>query len=422
MKMRWIAVLPVALGLLVAPSFTAREEEKKTVAFPHFRMQEIETGLSIGYAVLLVDVNGDGKLDIVVVDTNRVVWYENPTWKRRVIIENQTKPDNVCIAAYDIDGDGQIDFALGAGWKGANPKAEGTIQWLRRGKTLDEKWTVYPIGAEPTVHRMRFADIDGDGKPELVVAPLVGRNSTSKNNWMDGPVRILAYKIPKDPVHGRWVPEVVDEHLHVVHNFWPVDKLWWENTHEDGSSRGNGLLTASYEGVNLLSSDMSGKWTAKLLNGGNQTNPARSRGASEIKAGRAGGFYHYLATIEPWHGNQVVIYMKHDQVWQRSVIDDQLKWGHAVWCDDLDGDYDSEVIVGVRDELSMQSGQRRGVRIYKMKCHNQVVNWTRQIIDDGGIAVEDLAAADLNGDGRIDIVAVGRQTHNVRIYWNEGVK
>ena len=48
--------------------------------------------------------------------------------------------------------------------------------------------------------------------------------------------------------------------------------------------------------------------------------------------------------------------------------------------------------------------------------------WRRQLVDAGGVAVEDLAAADLNGDGRIDIVAVGRATGNVRIYWNEGAK
>src|SRR5438445_5486338 len=84
------------------------EEKKSDVVFPHFRMQEIETGLKVGYAVLLEDINNDGKPDIVVVDKTRVVWYENPTWKRRTIIEGQTKPDNVCIAAYDIDGDAKI--------------------------------------------------------------------------------------------------------------------------------------------------------------------------------------------------------------------------------------------------------------------------------------------------------------------------
>jgi hypothetical protein len=30
--------------------------------------------------------------------------------------------------------------------------------------------------------------------------------------------------------------------------------------------------------------------------------------------------------------------------------------------------------------------------------------------------------ADLDGDGRPDIVAVGRATHNARIYWNRAKK
>src|SRR5437762_1132843 len=193
------------------------------VTFPRFRTQEIETGLKVGYAVVAADVNGDGKPDLVVVDQTRVVWYENPTWKRRIIIEGMTKPDNVCIAAHDIDGDGLLDFALGADWRPTNTKDSGTLQWLKRGKTLDEPWTLYPIGTEPTVHRIRFVDLDGDGKAKLVVAPLQGRQSTPAKNWVDGlPVRLLAYAIPKDPVHERWVPEVLDESLHVLHNFWPL--------------------------------------------------------------------------------------------------------------------------------------------------------------------------------------------------------
>jgi hypothetical protein len=380
-------------------------------------MQEIATDLTIGYAVLLVDVNGDGKKDIVVVDKSRVIWYENPTWKVRTIIEGQTKPDNVCIAAYDIDGDGQLDLALGADWNPSNTKGGGTLQWLRRGKTLDEPWTVYPIGSEPTVHRIRFADLNGEGRAKLMVAPLMGRQSTSKMNSMDGlPVRLLAFQIPKDPTRDRWVPEVLDESLHVVHNFWPI---------ESASGKGMDFLTASYEGVNLFTRDVSGKWKSTHLGEGNQANPKSNRGASEVKQGKLRNGHRFIATIEPWHGNQVVVYTPPADpakgLWDRHVVDERLKWGHAVWCADLDGDGDDELIIGVRDNMSNRPQEQRGVRVYKA-VDGSGAKWARHIVEDGGVAVEDLAVADLNGDGRFDIVAVGRQTHNVRIYWNEGAK
>src|SRR5438874_9731647 len=121
------------LLILGGATLDSRSDEPKT-AFPGFRMQEIATDLKVGYAVLLVDLNGDGKKDIVVTDTTRVVWYENPTWKRRTILQGQTTPDNVCIAAYDIDGDGQLDLALGADWHPSNTKDGGTLQGLKRGK------------------------------------------------------------------------------------------------------------------------------------------------------------------------------------------------------------------------------------------------------------------------------------------------
>ena len=71
-----------------------------------FRTQEIDKSLTVGYAVVLADVNADGKKDVVVCDSDRVVWFDNAGgWKLHTITQGQVKRDNVCMDLYDIDGD-----------------------------------------------------------------------------------------------------------------------------------------------------------------------------------------------------------------------------------------------------------------------------------------------------------------------------
>jgi hypothetical protein len=410
--------IATAIALLCCLAAAQGQPEPKSGVFNwRFRVQEIDTTIKIGYAVLIADVNSDAKPDIVVVDTNEVVWYENPSWKKHTIIKGQTKEDNVCIAAADIDGDGQIDFALGAGWlPGFRTKENSTIQWLKRGKSLDEPWTVIPIGEEPMVHRMCFADLDGDGKQHLIVAPLMGRDATKGGNWCDGrPVRLLDYAIPADPVNEKWTPRVLSESLQVVHAITPVAAA---------KRKGFDILAASYEGVSRLAplgASME-KWSTKLIGAGNQEATNGARGSSEVQVGKFRGGMPFMATIEPWHGNQVVVYTAPDspeKLWDRQLQDSRLRWGHAVACADLDGDGNDEVIVGVRDDPRPTDTfpDRRGVRVYRYSEDNR--RWDRHVMNDAGaVAVEALAVADLNGDGRPDIIAVGRNGL-LRIYWNE---
>jgi hypothetical protein len=380
-----------------------------------FKTQEIDKSLGVGYAVSLADVNEDERPDIVVVDTERVVWFENPSWKLHTLIAGQTRPHNVCIAPNDIDGDGKLDFALGADWRPFDTKTGGTIQWLGRQDDPEAKWTVYPIGMEPTVHRMQWADLDNDGRKELIVVPLMGRDTTPPN-FAENPLRILSFKVPADPAKDTWQPDVISEQLHVAHNLCPTD------LDRDGKTD---LLVASFEGVTWLRRENDGKFSHHRLGEGNQqTSP--NRGSSEIKHGTlAAG--DYIATIEPWHGFQVVVYLPPegsmpggppptDKLWQRKLLDEQLQWGHAVWCANLDDDEDQELIIGVRD--TKNADNPCGLRIYDPSGSG--ADWNRQLIDPTGVAVEDAAAGDLDGDGRVDLVAVGRATKNVRIYWNQG--
>lgn len=401
MMSRNVAALVVACWAATAPAAEIPLE-----------MQEIATDLGVGYAVNVVDMNNDKKPDIVVVDQTRVVWYENPTWQVHTLIQDQTKKDNVCLAPYDLDGDGRPEFALGADWRPFDSTTGGTIQWLSAPAAgSDAHWIVRQIAEEPTTHRCRWADLDGDGRGELIVVPLMGRGTT-KPHFQEAGVRVLAFSIPQDPVRDRWPMRVLNDEMHVTHNFQMVDF--------DGD-RDLDMLCTSFEGVNLLTNDGRGNFARKLIGAGNQeTSP--NKGASEIKLGKLAGGGRYIATIEPWHGHQVVVYTEPADpatgLWRRHVVDDQLKWGHAVWCANLDDDADQELVIGVRDDLDEKDPtKRRGLRLYQ-PVDAAAGKWSRQDVDAGAVAIEDLATADFDGDGREDVVAVGRQTHNARIYWN----
>jgi hypothetical protein len=379
--------------------------------FPQFHGRQIDPHVgNVCYAMTLADVNGDSRPDIVAVTENAVVWFENPSWQKHIVIADQTERDNVCIAPYDIDGDGHIDFALGAAWQPSNTQSGGTVQWLRRGTSLAEKWTVHPIGSEPTVHRMRWGDVLGTGRAQLVVSPLQGRG-TKGPNWGEGAgLRLLAFSIPKDPVKDPWPVEVIDNSLHCMHNHWICDFY---------GTRSLGVLTGSWEGVHWFQRQ-NGQWSKKHLGSGNQ-DATPFRGSSEIKPGLIHGKTGYFATIEPWHGNQVVVYTPppggdSGKLWTRHVLDDTVKWGHAVWTADLDGDGTDELIIGQRDP---GPGPITGPGVFVYRASDSsAARWEKIVIDDGGVAVEDLVAGDINGDGRIDIVAGGRATHNVKLYEN----
>jgi hypothetical protein len=353
------------------------------------------------YAVELADVDGDADHDIVAVTENRVQWYANPGWEKHVILENQTEPDNVCLAAHDIDRDGKIDFALGAGWT-----KTGTIQWITRTGDPHARWTVYAIGVEPSTHRMRWANVLGRDRPQLVVSPL--------NASTGGGVRLTAFEVPPNPHTDRWPAVVLDDGLNRMHNHWHID---FNDDQVDAT------LTASQEGLHLIRRAADGEFRRRKIGSGQPGSTPETSGAGEIKTGRMAGGRPFMATIEPMHGTTVAVYtappeLPEGELATRHVLDESLQQGHAVWCADLDGDGADEVIAGHREP---GTGPVRGPGIYVYRqTSGDGSQWEKHVIDDGGMACEDLVCADLTGDGRIDIVAVGRKTRNVKLYVNAG--
>lgn len=369
------------------------------------------------YAVTVVDLNGNGRQDIVAITEDKVLWYAAPNWEKHVIFEGLIEPDHVCIAAHDIDGDGQMDLAIGAGW----PRNGGTIQWLRQGEDPTDLWTMHPIAAIPWTHRMQFANVLGreDQRPQLVVSPLNAAEG-------EAGVPLTAFVIPEDPMNDRWPPVILSHDLNRLHNHRCLPARWLNLPGVDEEQMVT--LTASQEGVHVIYPDPKPNRDAgtdqnnlgfpfrqdRLAEGISGDRP-EEMGAGEIRVGKLINGTPFLATIEPMHGHQAVVYLldrRHPHVNERIVLTDRLRGGHAIWAADMDKDGDHEVIVGWREP-----NPDVGISIFNRAGNGK---WVRQDLDLGGVAVEDLAVADLDVNGHLDIVAGGRATQNIKLYLNKG--
>ena len=154
------AALIVGGGLLLAPAPGAQGEP---APFPKFESHEVDAHCGVGRMVEVTDVNGDRKPDILALTDTTLCWYENPGWEKHLIIEN-LDGTNICMAAQDLDEDGLPEVAVGAAWDIAKTKTGGTLYILSRNRDPAQPWKSHKIAEEPTLHRVCWADMDGDGK------------------------------------------------------------------------------------------------------------------------------------------------------------------------------------------------------------------------------------------------------------------
>jgi hypothetical protein len=356
---------------------------------PEFRQQVIDSAISIGYGIAIGDVDGDKKPDILLADKTQIVWYRNGDWKRFVMAEHLTQFDNVCIAARDIDGDGKVEVAVGAQWNPSETSVDslsGSVHFLLRPADLSKHWEAVELPHEPTVHRMRWTKAS-NGKYYLIVLPLHGRGN--KGGEGNG-VKVMAYEFPKD-VRGEWQIHTISDELHMTHNLAIAESVGKKTEIYVASKEGVKVITEPFDKKNAL---------------GTTTAEGREHGSGEVKLGK-----DLIATIQPMHGNKLVVYRGAEQM----ILDTNLREGHALGIGDFAGAGYEQVVAGWRNP---DKNQEVGIKLYS-KGYGK---WESTWIDKNGMACEDLQVADMNADGKPDIIAAGRSTRNLKVYWNSDTR
>ncbi|REG82538.1 FG-GAP-like repeat-containing protein [Algoriphagus antarcticus] len=388
------------MNLLILPLFSLLFSALEN---PKFESQIIDSNVSIGYGVVVGDVDGDGKPDLILADKKQFVWYRNGDWKRFVLAENLTEFDNVCIAARDINGDGKVEIAVGAQWNPGETSDEsqsGSVHYLIRPSDPTQLWTPVQLPHEPTVHRMYWVKT-GASNYQLVVLPLHGRG----NKGGEGAgVKVIGYEKPTDP-KSPWKTQLIDESMHLTHNMTSKDL---------GVGDGETIFIGGKEGVKSFSYQ-AGEWFA----GPTEESPLEHQSFGELSLADIYRNGMLLAGVEPMHGNQVTVYLgpfgktESTQI-RRIVLDESLKEGHGIATGDFLGNGTIQIVAGWR---SPNEAEEMGIKLYE-PVDDSYSKFKTHWIDQGGMATESLTVADLNGDGKLDIIAAGRSTNNLKIYWN----
>jgi hypothetical protein len=366
----------ILLPLLALATFAPAQTR-----FAQFAPRELASDLRGGYQVVAVDVNKDGKLDLVALASGMtdLLWFEAPDWDRHILATGLKRMINTW--PMDTDGDGIPEFLVAHAFENEAARSVGIVSLLTHGPDIRQPWTIREIDRLTTSHRIRVAN------GMFINAPLTGASAVAPEYRDHAP--LVAYR------PGDWHRQLItSDDEGVVHGIFIHD--WNRDGRDD-------VLTASFRGIHVNLAKPDGTWTREKIADGDPA-PWPKSGSSDVAVGMLGRV-RFLAAIEPWHGNQVAVYRQRKSAWTRTVIDDSLVDGHTVFTADLNGDGRQEIVAGFR-------GGKRGVNLY----YEEGGRWIRQVLSEGAVSAAACTVADLNNDRKPDIACIGAATQNLILY------
>jgi hypothetical protein len=168
------------------------------------------------------DINGNGTPDLLAGGfiSGGLVWYENSSWEKHVISEE--KGFSTDLEVFDIDGDGDMDvFSVMDQGSDSNG---GTLVWFE-----NPGWEKHIIETSTSFHDIELADFNGDGLVDIVARDQGAFGSSADTifiylqkeglNWEKHTINCPDGEgLKVGDINGNGRPDVV------------VNQVWFENT------------------------------------------------------------------------------------------------------------------------------------------------------------------------------------------------
>jgi hypothetical protein len=344
------------------------------------------------------DVNGDGIPDIV----SGEFWYEGPDFKKQYRL-CELQPigdyfDDFSTIPMDINGDGRMDFITGGYWG-------KTLRWRENPGVPGKAWPEHIIAEVGNIETTRAWDVDGDGELEIVA------------NTPGDP--LVVFKLIRD-ADGKGTGKFAAHKLKFKgrENDKQGHGLGFGDVTGDG--RGDFILrdgwleapARPYEDEWIWHPDFSfwrGCSIPVLVADINRD------GRSELIVGNGHGYgLSWWEQILDGAGNRT---------WKEHLIDPLNSQFHDLQWIDIDGDGQCELITGkrFRSHPHGEDGLHDAFGWYIYKWTGEC--FAKQVVDFGPVGVGHglgiaFAVADLTGNGRLDVVAPGKE--GLAVYFNEG--
>lgn len=174
---------------------------------PFFERQLIEDKRGDGYWIEAFDIDQDSRPDLVgyglgLVEVN---WYQNPTWKKRMIAKYLGP---VGMHHADLTGNGRADIIItyqyGQTMVNSDPTG-GKIDWLENPSDPDDLWKRHYIGRATSMHRLKAGHFTQDMKFEVLGLTIVGRP-----NDVHSIVPVKLFTQPDDLLNGdQWEEHII---------------------------------------------------------------------------------------------------------------------------------------------------------------------------------------------------------------------